>query len=193
MTFRKGGAYMSQLSLGIIEAIGLSTAIQVADICVKSANVNLIGYEFTKGAGMTVVKIEGNVGAVKAAVDAALASTDKIAFSKIIARPNKEIETLIRNDETVGFNQSFETKEEEVEEIKVVGKVKLDVEENLNKEDETLELEDVKKKLVDEKNGQFNIKEKKYTCNICKDPKCTRHKGELISTCIHHKKINAGG
>ncbi|NLY45115.1 MAG: BMC domain-containing protein [Tissierella sp.] len=192
---------MSQLSLGIIEAIGLSTAIQVADICVKSANVNLIGYEFTKGSGMTVVKIEGNVGAVKAAVDAALASTDKIAFSKIIARPNKEIEILIRNDETVGFNEekkeqensSLETKGEEVEEIKVVEKVKLDVEENLNKEDETLELEDVKKKLVDEKNGQFNIKEKKYTCNICKDPKCTRHKGELISTCIHHKKINAGG
>ncbi len=193
---------MSQLSFGIIETIGLSTAIQVADLCVKSANVNLIGYELTKGEGMTVVKIEGSVGAVKAAVDAALASTDKIAFSKVIARPNEEIEILIRNNETVGFkkqkdeeNLSFEIKEE-VEEIKEVveeiKEVSLNSEENSNEKDEELELKD-SKKIVDEKNNQSTIKKKKYTCNICKDPECTRIKGELLSNCIHHENINVGG
>ena len=104
---------MSQLSLGIIETLGLATGIHVADICVKSANVNLIGYEFSKGAGMTVIKIEGNVGAVNAAVDAALASTDRIAFSKVIPRPNPEIEKLIRNKDTVGYKAVIEKQIEE--------------------------------------------------------------------------------
>ncbi len=150
---------MSQLSLGIIETLGLATAIEVADVCVKSANVELIGYEFTKGSGMTVVKIEGDVGAVKAAVDAA-ASIDKVLFSKVIARPNREIEMLVRNKETIGFKSV-----EEMESIK-----------------------DNVKKSFENSNDQLGINQKKYSCNICKDPKCTRKKGELVSTCIHYKK-----
>lgn len=176
---------MSQLSLGIIEAVGLAAAIEVADVCLKSANVNLIGYERTKGAGMTVIKIEGNIGAVKAAVDAALASTNKIAFSRVIARPSQNIEMLIRNEETVGFKIKEEEKEVEVEEkpsekaekVEEVEEVK-----DTSVEEKTDVESDIKKKLVEEQ------KEKKFTCNICKDPKCTRKKGELTSTCIHYKK-----
>ena len=60
-----------QKSLGLIETQGLAGGITAADAAVKSANVELIGYELTKGGGWTTVKIQGDVGAVKAAVDAA--------------------------------------------------------------------------------------------------------------------------
>lgn len=29
---------------------------------------------------------------------------------------------------------------------------------------------------------------KGYTCNICKDPKCPRQKGDLRIYCIHYKE-----
>lgn len=182
---------MSQLSLGIIETLGLATAINVADICVKSANVNLIGYEFSKGGGMTTIKIEGNIGAVNAAVDAALASTDKIAFSKVIARPSKEIEGLIRNSETVGFEieeaEQDPQEQQEQQEVKEAEVKQEQKEEILKKTSDITSKEKVKDKEVEESIELEDVK-KKYTCNICKDPKCTRKKGELTSTCIHHKK-----
>ena len=48
---------MSQLAIGMIETVGLAAAIEAADVCVKSANVNLIGYELSRGNGMAVVKM----------------------------------------------------------------------------------------------------------------------------------------
>ena len=68
---------MSQLAIGIIETIGLAACIEAADVCVKSANVNLIGYELSKGGGMATLKIEGNVGAVKAAIEASVVAANK--------------------------------------------------------------------------------------------------------------------
>ena len=65
-------------SLGIIETIGLASGIEAMDSALKSANVELIGYELTKGDGMVTIKLEGNVGAVIAAIHAA-----KIAASKV--------------------------------------------------------------------------------------------------------------
>lgn len=99
---------MSGLSLGIIETVGLAAAIEAADTCLKSANVVLIGYELTKGGGMAVVKIEGDVGAVNAAVSAAKTAVAKITSvysSRVIARPSDEIEILIRNKDTVGYEE----------------------------------------------------------------------------------------
>lgn len=141
---------MSKLSLGIIETVGLAAGIEAADVCVKSANVTLIGYELSKGNGMVVVKIEGDVGAVKAAIEAAKSAVNKITSvwsSKVIPRPSEDIEPLIMNKETVGYVQ--------VEEVEPV----------------------ILEKTTDEA----------YTCNICKDPKCPRKKGELKSICIKNK------
>ena len=50
---------MANLSLGIIETIGLTTAIAAADAMVKAANVQLAGYEITKGSGFVTVKVHG--------------------------------------------------------------------------------------------------------------------------------------
>ena len=97
---------MSQLAIGMIETVGLAAGIEAADVCLKSANVTLIGYELTKGNGMTVVKIEGNVGAVKAAIEAATVAANKVSkvFStKVIPRPSEGIDFLMRNCDTVGY------------------------------------------------------------------------------------------
>jgi ethanolamine utilization protein EutM len=85
-------------ALGLIEAIGLVTAIEAADAAVKSANVTLLGYENTKGGGKITVKLVGGVGAVKAAVAAGVASASRIGriYSyQVIPRPHDEIEALI--------------------------------------------------------------------------------------------------
>ena len=108
---------MSQLAIGMIETVGLAAGIEAADVCVKSANVTLIGYELTKGNGMTVVKIEGNVGAVKAAIEAATVAASKISsvFStKVIPRPSNSIDFLMRNSNTVGYEKETINKKEEI-------------------------------------------------------------------------------
>lgn len=87
-------------ALGLIETIGLITAIEAADSGVKAANVVLLGYENTKGGGKITVKFAGEVGAVNAAVAAGMASASKIgkiySFT-VIPRPHEEIDALIRN------------------------------------------------------------------------------------------------
>ncbi len=85
-------------ALGLIETIGLATAIVAADAAVKSANVTLIGYENTKGNGKITVKFSGNVGAVKAAVaagSAAATRVGKVYGKQVIARPHDGIDSLV--------------------------------------------------------------------------------------------------
>ena len=97
---------MSQRSLGLIETFGLLPAVEAADAAVKSANVDLVGYEFAKGSGMTVVKVEGDVGAVKAAIAAAYVAASKVgrvAATRVIPRPAAGLEGLTRNGDTKGY------------------------------------------------------------------------------------------
>lgn len=97
---------MSQKSLGLIETYGLLAGVEAADAAVKSANVELVGYELSKGSGMTTIKVEGDVGAVKAAIQAAQVAAEKVgrvAAVRVIARPAAGIEMLVRNGDTVGY------------------------------------------------------------------------------------------
>lgn len=97
---------MSQRSLGLIETYGLLPAVEAADAAVKSANVDLVGYEFAKGSGMTVVKVEGDVGAVKAAIAAAYVAASKVgrvAATRVIPRPAVGLEGMTRNGDTKGY------------------------------------------------------------------------------------------
>lgn len=97
---------MSQKSLGLIETYGLLAGVEAADAAVKSANVELVGYELSKGSGMTTIKVEGDVGAVNAAIQAARVAAEKVgrvAAVRVIARPAAGIEMLVRNRDTVGY------------------------------------------------------------------------------------------
>ena len=97
---------MSQRSLGLIETYGLLPAVEAADSAIKSANVDLVGYEFAKGSGRTVVKVEGDVGAVKAAIAAAsmaASKVGKVAATRVIPRPATGLSMMVRNGDTKGY------------------------------------------------------------------------------------------
>jgi ethanolamine utilization protein EutM len=84
-------------ALGMIETRGLVASIEAADSMVKAANVRLIG-KVQIGAGLVTVMVRGDVGAVKAAVDAGAISAKKVGkvvSTYVIARPNNEIENLL--------------------------------------------------------------------------------------------------
>src|ERR1017187_1021832 len=70
-----GGNMME--ALGLIETKGLICATHAADAMVKTANVVLIGKEFV-GAGLVVVQVRGDVGAVKAATAAGAAAARRV-------------------------------------------------------------------------------------------------------------------
>lgn len=77
-------------ALGLVETRGISTAIEVADVMAKAANVKLLALENTRGGGYMTVKVIGDVGAVKAAVDAGKASAVRfgnLISTSVIARP----------------------------------------------------------------------------------------------------------
>ena len=56
-------------ALGMIETRGLTASIEAADAMTKAANVVLVGTEKI-GSGLVSVIVSGDVGAVKAAVEA---------------------------------------------------------------------------------------------------------------------------
>jgi len=96
---------MSRQAIGLIETVGLAVGIEAADAAIKSANVTLIGYELTKGGGMVTIKIAGDVGAVKAAVDSGVAAARRIGqvwSQLIIPRPHENLDALIKSRETMG-------------------------------------------------------------------------------------------
>ena len=72
---------MERRSVGFIEAVGLASAIEAADTALKSGNVTLLGYEYSGYDARVVVKIEGKIGDVKAAIDSAAKATQKIRGS----------------------------------------------------------------------------------------------------------------
>ena len=57
-------------SIGMIETSGMISATKAADAACKSANIRLVGYD-NAGDGRITVVIEGNLAAVKAAIQAA--------------------------------------------------------------------------------------------------------------------------
>lgn len=79
-------------SLGLIEVRGLSCAIEAADAMVKAANVVLDELEAARGSGMMTVKVSGDVGAVRAAVEAGKATAlpyGALVSADVIARPHE--------------------------------------------------------------------------------------------------------
>lgn len=96
---------MLKQALGLIECAGLTAAVEAADTAVKSANVTLVGYELACGDGWTTVKILGDVGAVKAAVQsakAAASNVNAVVATQVIARPAESLEALVINKRTLG-------------------------------------------------------------------------------------------
>ena len=86
-----------QEALGMIETRGLVASIEAADAMVKAANVTLIG-KVHVGGGLVTVMVRGEVGAVKAAVDAGAASAKRVGelvSMHVIPRPHGDVEEIL--------------------------------------------------------------------------------------------------
>ncbi len=88
---------MSMEALGMVETRGLTAAIEAADSMVKAAQVTLIGTEKI-GSGLVTVMVRGDVGAVKAAVEAGAANAAKLGelvATHVIPRPHQDVEKIL--------------------------------------------------------------------------------------------------
>lgn len=88
---------MAQEALGMIETRGMVGCIEAADAMSKAANVTLTGYQKI-GSGLVTVMVRGDVGAVKAAVEAGTVAAGKVGevvSTHVIPRPHKDVERIL--------------------------------------------------------------------------------------------------
>ena len=87
---------MAQQALGLIETKGLIPAIEALDSALKAADVTYAG-QTKVGSGYVSVQFEGDVAAVKAAVDAgaeAARRVGEVLSVHVIARPHEDVAKL---------------------------------------------------------------------------------------------------
>lgn len=87
-------------ALGMIETKGMIPAVEALDSMLKAAEVHLVSY-MKAGAGLTTVVVEGDVGAVKAAVDAGAAAVRAVnpkalKSENVIPRPDDSVSIVLK-------------------------------------------------------------------------------------------------
>lgn len=172
---------MNANALGLIEVIGYPAALEAADTCVKSSHVKLLGYEKALD-GRIVVKIMGDVGAVKAALDSAKSSASKLGTviaAIVIARPAEGITALIHSPETVfaDIGDTLTLQEESNQSALP----------DHNENNTEAEATPVYEEFIAEFEDIEITPRKELTCNLCGDPLCTRIKGQPASLCLHYQ------
>jgi ethanolamine utilization protein EutM len=88
---------VSGRALGFIETRGFIGAVEAADSMLKAASVSLVGYRKT-GSGYIAVMVRGDVGAVKAAVEAGKAAASRVGeiiSTSVIASPHADMDQMI--------------------------------------------------------------------------------------------------
>lgn len=84
-------------ALGLVETKGFVGMIEASDAMAKAARVRLLGYEKV-GSGLVTTLCRGEVGAVRAAVDAAAAAAQKVGelvSVHVIPRPHDDVEKYL--------------------------------------------------------------------------------------------------
>ncbi|WP_346912515.1 BMC domain-containing protein [Clostridium sp.] len=145
-------------ALGLVEVRGYVAAVEAADSALKAANVTLIGLEKIKG-GITTIKITGDVGAVKAAVDAARASVESLGTFRtahVIPRVDSQVQNLFFEGHKKSQEISIESSSEKSD----------------SKDKEKIEAPDKKK-------AEASDKEKMETSEVRIVEKVTKEKSEV--------------
>ncbi len=84
-------------ALGLVETKGFVGMIEASDAMAKAAKVRMVGYEKV-GSGLVTTICRGEVGAVRAAVDAGAAAAQKVGEMvsiHVIPRPHDDIEKYL--------------------------------------------------------------------------------------------------
>ncbi|WP_346930691.1 BMC domain-containing protein [Clostridium sp.] len=145
-------------ALGLVEVRGYVAAVEAADSALKAANVTLIGLEKIKG-GITTIKITGDVGAVKAAVDAARASVESLGTFRtahVIPRVDSQVQNLFFEGHKKSQEVSIESSSEKSD----------------SKDNEKIE-------ALDKKKAEASDKEKVETSEVGIVDKVTKEKSEV--------------
>ena len=131
-------------ALGLIETRGMVGAIVAADIALKTAQVELISKEYTKG-GLVCIEFEGDVAAVKASVEAAVTAIKDTGIyigSHVIPRPDDSVEKIIKRKKETSKEEVVKEKAEEME--------------NETKNMEEKSLESIEMKQIEEEIEEIN-------------------------------------
>ncbi|RXI44958.1 propanediol utilization protein [Clostridium tetani] len=113
-------------ALGLIETKGLLAAVEAADVMVKSADVSIIEKTYV-GGGFVTISVTGDVGAVKASIEAGAAAVKNLneeflVSEHVIPRPHEELESIIGSNNLQEDSSSNEdtSSVENVEKAEVV-------------------------------------------------------------------------
>ncbi len=134
-------------ALGLVEVIGYVAAIEACDVCLKSANVHLVGIDKV-GSGIVTVSVTGDVGAVKSAVESAQVSVSRIGSLRsthVIPRLHQDVvEALFKKEEN---KENFS--EEDTTQIKINEEILLkeDLEKEIESEVLNNELENINEEI----------------------------------------------
>lgn len=195
---------MVRKAFGLIETVGLVAALEAADAALKAANIELIGYELTKGRGMVLVKFSGDVGAIKVAVEAgriAAGNVNKVVATHVIPRPHQQLSCVLATKETP--NRKVQVASEMIIDIQVATnegeniekhEVQLQILQEIEGEEEMeialIELDNENPEPIGVVSSAQLGKNPADLCNFCRDPACHRKKGDPKVTCIHYGKNN---
>ena len=84
-------------SLGLVEVESVAAAVDCLDLMCKAAEVNFVTWERKLGGRLVTIIVEGQISAVKAAVEAAANGAIKEpAATAVIASPHSETERMVR-------------------------------------------------------------------------------------------------
>jgi len=89
---------MANQAIGILETRGLAGLVNGTDAMLKSADVTLAGPMRQVGSAMCNIVIEGDIAAVKAAIDAGAESAQQIGevlSAHVIARPADSVSEIL--------------------------------------------------------------------------------------------------
>ena len=90
---------MANDAIGMIETKGLVALVQATDAMLKAASVEFDNWQKV-GSGLCSVFVHGDVGSVRAAVDAGAAAaraTGEVVSVHVIARPHEGIAAVVGN------------------------------------------------------------------------------------------------
>ena len=87
---------MVKNALGMVETVGLTALIEAVDAMTKAAEVKFVRWE-TAGSGRVAAFVEGEVAAVKAAVDAgaeAAAKLGEVMAAQVVPNPHAGLDAF---------------------------------------------------------------------------------------------------
>lgn len=156
---------MKNKALGLIETYGYIGAIEAADTAVKAAYVELSAVEKVKG-GLVTVQLLGDVGAVKAAVDAGVQKCKALGVyvsSHVIARPDSELYKIVPK---LNSDEAIETIKEAEKPKEIIA-----FEDENAKEDEKIEKadkieKDEKAEKLETSEPEFKLPKHFYTMKV---------------------------